>query len=69
MPIIISDHPDPDVDFYVPPGTDSTQAFQEAMLLSKVYGVAHLLVRGRLYIYASDLQRKGLRGRKASPRG
>jgi uncharacterized protein YjbI with pentapeptide repeats len=55
MPIIISDHLDPDVDFYVPPGTDSTQAFQEAMLLSKVYGVAHLLVRGRLYIYASDL--------------
>jgi len=33
MPIIISDHLDPDVDFYVPPGTDSTQAFQEAICL------------------------------------
>jgi len=33
MPIIISDHLDPDVDFYVSPGTDSTQAFQEAVCL------------------------------------
>jgi hypothetical protein len=50
--IVISDHMDPDVDFYVPPGADATEAFQEAFELSKIYGVAHLVVRGRLYIYA-----------------
>ncbi|BCU69635.1 hypothetical protein [Stygiolobus caldivivus] len=54
MPIVISDHMDPDVDFYVPPGNDSAQAFEEAFLVSKIYGVAHIIVRGRLYIYASS---------------
>ncbi|WP_029163846.1 hypothetical protein [Saccharolobus islandicus] len=54
MPIIISDHMDPDVDFYVPPGSDATQALQEALQLSLVYGVAHIIIRGRLYVYASS---------------
>ncbi|BCU69641.1 hypothetical protein [Stygiolobus caldivivus] len=52
--IVISDHMDPDVDFYVPPGTDATEAFQEAYELSKVYGVVHIVVRGRVYIFAQQ---------------
>lgn len=52
--IVISDHMDPDVDFYVPPGADATEAFQEAYELSKIYGVVHLVIRGRLYIYAQQ---------------
>lgn len=51
--IIISDHMDPDVDFYVPPGSDATEALSEALQLGNVYGVAHIVVRGRLYLYAN----------------
>ena len=53
MAIVISDHMDQDVDFYVPPGYDATSAIQEALILSQVYGVAHLVIRGRLYVYAA----------------
>ena len=52
--IVISDHMDEDVDFYVPPGADATEAFREAYELSKIYGVVHIVVRGRLYIYARE---------------
>jgi len=51
--IIISDHMDPDVDFYVLPGSDATEALSEALQLGNVYGVAHIVVRGRLYLYAN----------------
>ena len=54
MAIVVSDHRDPDVDFYVPPGTDATTALQNAIQLAKVYGVAHIIIRGRLYVYASQ---------------
>ncbi|AWR93947.1 hypothetical protein [Acidianus brierleyi] len=53
MAFVISDHMDPDVDFYVPPGSDATQAIQQALELSKIYGVAHIIIRGRLYVYAT----------------
>jgi hypothetical protein len=53
MAIVISDHMDPDVDFYVPPGSDATQAIQQALQLSEIYGVAHIIIRGRLYVYAT----------------
>ena len=54
MSIIVSDHMDSDVDFYVPPGSDATQVLQEALQLALVYGVAHIIIRGRLYVYASS---------------
>ncbi|WP_338602525.1 hypothetical protein V6M85_02395 [Sulfolobus tengchongensis] len=53
MAIVISDHMDQDVDFYVPPGSDATQELQEAIQLSRIYGVAHIIIRGRLYVYAA----------------
>jgi len=53
MAIVISDHMDEDVDFYVPPGTDATQAILDAIQLARVYGVAHIVIRGRLYVYAT----------------
>lgn len=43
---------DPDVIFYVPRGTDDTETFLEAYELSKIYRVVHLVIRGRLFIYA-----------------
>ncbi|NON62044.1 hypothetical protein HLB03_04900, partial [Acidianus sp. DSM 29099] len=54
MPINISDHMDDDVDFYVPPGTDGTQAFLDALMIGNIYGVAHIIIRGRIYFYATE---------------
>jgi len=53
MAIVISDHMDPDVDFYVPPGTDATSAVQQALEIGKIYGVAHIVIRGRIYVFAT----------------
>ncbi|BCU68098.1 hypothetical protein HS7_15350 [Sulfolobales archaeon HS-7] len=54
MPVVVSDHMDEDVDFYVPPGADATDALNDALILSEIYGVAHIVIRGRLYVYASS---------------
>ncbi|BBG24899.1 hypothetical protein IC006_2233 [Sulfuracidifex tepidarius] len=51
--IVVSDHMDPDVDFYVPPGSDATDVLNEALQLGNIYGVAHIMIRGRLYLYAN----------------